>query len=119
MKTDITQLLCECRHCSQPLEFPPELAGKEAVLSPVTSKPASRGRIKTGHSEVLDSYQFSCRKQAAFQFHYACPRNAEVSDRRQPPMKLNSSLSELAGSPSLHRLVRCSVPGAATLRPKA
>ena len=29
------------------------------VLSPVTSKPASRGRIKTSHSEVLNSYQFS------------------------------------------------------------
>jgi hypothetical protein len=28
-------------------------------LSPVTSKPASRGRIKTGHSEVLYSYQVS------------------------------------------------------------
>jgi len=26
-------------------------------LSPVTSKPASRGRIKTSHSEVLISYQ--------------------------------------------------------------
>jgi hypothetical protein len=30
-----------------------------AVVSPVTSKPASQGRIKTGHSEVLNSYQFS------------------------------------------------------------
>jgi hypothetical protein len=28
-------------------------------VSPVTSKPASRGRIKTGHSEVLYSYQDS------------------------------------------------------------
>ena len=28
-------------------------------VSPVTSKPASRGRIKTGHSEVLYSYQVS------------------------------------------------------------
>jgi hypothetical protein len=28
-------------------------------LSPVTSKPASRGRIKTGHSEALHSYQVS------------------------------------------------------------
>jgi hypothetical protein len=28
-------------------------------LSPVTSKPASRGRIKTSHSEVLNSYQDS------------------------------------------------------------
>src|SRR5258708_22950289 len=27
--------------------------------SPVTSKPASRGRIKTGHSEVVYSYRFS------------------------------------------------------------
>ena len=26
------------------------------LVSPVTSKPASQGRIKTGHSEVLDSY---------------------------------------------------------------
>jgi hypothetical protein len=31
----------------------------ERKLSPVTSKPASQGRIKTGHSEVLNSYQFS------------------------------------------------------------
>jgi hypothetical protein len=29
------------------------------MLSPVTSKPASRGRIKTGHSEVSYSYQDS------------------------------------------------------------
>ncbi len=29
------------------------------VLSPVTSKPASRGRIKTSHSEGLYSYQVS------------------------------------------------------------
>jgi hypothetical protein len=28
-------------------------------VSPVTSKPASQGRIKTGHSEVLNSYQIS------------------------------------------------------------
>jgi hypothetical protein len=28
-------------------------------LSPITSKPASRGRIKTGHSEVFNSYQVS------------------------------------------------------------
>jgi hypothetical protein len=27
-------------------------------VSPVTSKPANRGRIKTSHSEVLYSYQF-------------------------------------------------------------
>jgi antitoxin component HigA of HigAB toxin-antitoxin module len=26
------------------------------TLSPVTSKPASRGRIKTGHSEVIYTY---------------------------------------------------------------
>ena len=31
----------------------------QSILSPVTSKPASRGRIKTGHSEVLYSYQVS------------------------------------------------------------
>lgn len=29
-----------------------------AVMSPVTPKPANRGQIKTGHSEVLCSYQF-------------------------------------------------------------
>ena len=28
-------------------------------MSPITSKPASRGRIKTGHSEVFNSYQVS------------------------------------------------------------
>jgi hypothetical protein len=28
-------------------------------LSPVTSKPATKGRIKTSHSEVLNSYQVS------------------------------------------------------------
>jgi hypothetical protein len=27
------------------------------AMSPVTSKPASRGRIKTGHSEVIYSYR--------------------------------------------------------------
>jgi len=27
-------------------------------VSPVTSKPASRGRIKTSHSEARDSYHF-------------------------------------------------------------
>jgi hypothetical protein len=30
-----------------------------AYVSPVTSKPASRGRIKTSHSEVLYSYHAS------------------------------------------------------------
>jgi hypothetical protein len=36
-------------------------SGKSATstMSPVTSKPASRGRIKTSHSEVLYSYQVS------------------------------------------------------------
>jgi hypothetical protein len=29
--------------------------GYANLLSPVTSKPASRGRIKTGHSEVISS----------------------------------------------------------------
>ena len=29
------------------------------LVSPVTSKPATRGRIKTGHSEVLNSYLVS------------------------------------------------------------
>ena len=28
------------------------------IMSPVTSKPASRGRIKTSHSEARDSYHF-------------------------------------------------------------
>jgi hypothetical protein len=31
----------------------------DSIVSPVTSKPASRGRIKTSHSEVLNLYQFS------------------------------------------------------------
>jgi len=31
----------------------------DRILSPITSKPASQGRIKTGHSEVLCSYQVS------------------------------------------------------------
>ena len=34
-------------------------------LSPVTSKPASQGRIKTSHSEVLYSYQISICRQGA------------------------------------------------------
>jgi hypothetical protein len=34
--------------------------------------------------------------------------NAKVGDRSQPPPTLNLSLSELAGSGSLHRLVRLS-----------
>jgi NADPH:quinone reductase-like Zn-dependent oxidoreductase len=29
------------------------------LVSPITSKPATRGRIKTSHSEVLNSYQIS------------------------------------------------------------
>ncbi len=29
-----------------------------AEMSPVTSKPAKRGRIKTGHFEVRSSYHF-------------------------------------------------------------
>jgi hypothetical protein len=33
--------------------------GADTLLSPVTSKPASRGRIKTGHSKVFYSYQIS------------------------------------------------------------
>jgi hypothetical protein len=33
--------------------------GLMAKLSPATSKPASRGRIKTGHSELLCSNQVS------------------------------------------------------------
>ena len=37
------------------------------------------------------------------------PPNAEVSDRSQPPLKAGLSLSEPAGSGSLHRRVRCSV----------
>ncbi len=40
----------------------------------------------------------------------AIPPNAKVSDGSQPPMTLNLSLSETAGSRSLHRLVRSSVP---------
>jgi hypothetical protein len=35
-------------------------------LSPVTSKPASRGRIKTSHSEVSSSYQFFRFEQGLF-----------------------------------------------------
>ena len=42
------------------------LMGRNRFLSPVTSKPASRGRIKTGYSEVLDSYQVSGGKQGDF-----------------------------------------------------
>ncbi len=34
-------------------------AGEAALVSPVTSKPASQGRIKTSHSEGLHSYQVS------------------------------------------------------------
>src|SRR5204863_3573491 len=33
--------------------------------------------------------------------------NAKVSDGSQPPLTFESSLSETAGSRSLHRLVRC------------
>ena len=36
-----------------------EIEKRGVFLSPVTSKPASRGRIKTGHSEALNSYQVS------------------------------------------------------------
>jgi serine/threonine protein kinase len=32
---------------------------RDPAMSPVTSKPATRGRIKTGHSEVIYSYQVS------------------------------------------------------------
>ncbi|MGA9778707.1 MAG: hypothetical protein WBS33_10605, partial [Verrucomicrobiia bacterium] len=42
------------------------------LVSPVDSKPASRGRIKTGHSEALYSYQVFCCKQGAFQFLHLC-----------------------------------------------
>ncbi len=35
------------------------------MVSPVTSKPASRGRIKTGQSEVVNAYQASKLKQGA------------------------------------------------------
>ncbi len=36
--------------------------------------------------------------------------NEKVSDGSQPPMTFDLSLSESAGSRSLHRLVRCSLP---------
>jgi hypothetical protein len=40
-----------------------------AFLSPVTSKPATKGRIKTGHSEVLYSYQVSqCKQRVSHHF---------------------------------------------------
>ena len=39
----------------------------------------------------------------------ACMPNAKVSDGSQPPMTFDLSLSESAGSRSLHRLVRCSL----------
>ena len=38
------------------------------ALSPITSKPAMKGRFKTGHSEALNSYQLSSCRQGAFQF---------------------------------------------------
>jgi len=41
-----------------------------------------------------------------FQNAATVPPNAMVSDRCQPPMMLNSSLSESAGSRALHALVR-------------
>ena len=41
---------------------------RELALSPITSKPATRGRIKTSHSEAFDSYQISGHRQGAFQF---------------------------------------------------
>jgi hypothetical protein len=41
-------------------------AGVTGHFKPVTSKPASRGRIKTGHSEVFNPYQTSGCRQAAF-----------------------------------------------------
>jgi len=37
-------------------------------VSPVTSKPATKGRIKTSHSEVLYSYLDFRFKQGTFQF---------------------------------------------------
>ena len=39
-------------------------------VSPITSKPATEGRIKTSHSEVLDSYQASLCKQDLFNPSY-------------------------------------------------
>jgi hypothetical protein len=44
------------RHHISVLKYQPCLS-RSLVPSPITSKPASPGGIKTGHSEVLDSYQ--------------------------------------------------------------
>src|SRR5258707_4826450 len=44
-------------------------------------------------------------------FRIVCMLNAKVSDRSQPPLMCHLSLSEAAGSGSLHRLVGLSVCG--------
>jgi hypothetical protein len=39
---------------------PTALVHEAWLLSPVTPKPATKGRIKTGHSEAVFSYQILC-----------------------------------------------------------
>jgi hypothetical protein len=82
-------------------EFVP-LSKLMAELSPVTSKPATRGRIKTSHSEVLGSYHVSGCGQGAFQLVHKCGRSFDAppwagSGRLQPTRTAVRSVPRGAG----------------------
>ena len=64
------------------------------LLSPVTSKPASRGRIKTGHSEVLYSFQVFSMQAMGFQLFHA----SFSGDFRIDPLEDRATIGFEAGA---------------------
>jgi hypothetical protein len=62
-------------------------------LSPVTSKPASRGRIKTGHSDALYLYQVSLFNQGLLgQVLPKAIRRADLCQTQKATLSLASNV---------------------------